>query len=118
LTEAVHSLGGEITSNANELHFLMGFRTNHPRENNNYLFVELGAALIQFEDRFNEEREAWNDKGGTAVGATVQGGVVFALSPRWGLDLSGILMVRPTLIEDSADPGLLFGINLGLAYRW
>lgn len=118
IVEPVHSLGGDISTDTNELHFLVGFRVTHPKENNNYHYVELGVSVVQFPERFNDERGTWNDSGSTGTGFTLQGGMVFPFSSRVGLDLGGSFMLRPTLVEDSSETGLLLGINVALAMWW
>lgn len=118
VVEPVHSLGIDVSTDTNELHFLVGFRVTHPRENNNYHYVELGVSVVQFPERFNAERGTWNDSGSTDTGFTLQGGVVFPFSSRVGLDLGGTFMLRPALVEDSTNTGLLLGINVALAVWW
>ena len=63
--EPVYSTGGDISADTNELHFLVGFRVTHPKENNNYHYVELGVCVVQFPERFNAESGTWNDGGST-----------------------------------------------------
>jgi hypothetical protein len=118
IVEPVHTTGGEITDFTDELHLLLGFRATHPRENNNYHYVELGLAAVRFPDRYHAGRRSWNGRGGTGAGFTLQGGVVYPFSSRVGLDLTGTFMLRPTLVEDSSSTGLLFGINAALAVWW
>ena len=118
ITEEAHGYGGTISTNANELNLLFGLRLNHPRKNNNYSYIEMGLSLIGYDNRFNEESGAWVGGGVSGPGVTVQGGVVIPFSSRVGLDLGGIFMVRPPLVEDSRDPGLLFGLNAALALSW
>ena len=118
VVEPVHAVGGEVSTDTNELHMMVGFRVTHPRENNNYHYVELGVSVISFPERFNAERGTWNDRGGSGAGFTLQGGVVYPISLRVGLDLGGTFMLRPALIEDSGNTGLLLGINAALAMWW
>ena len=106
---------------------IFSFREDHIRSNtvgvtgntnNNFSYVEMGLSLIGYDNRFNEESGAWVGGGVSGPGVTVQGGVVIPFSSRVGLDLGGTFMVRPPLVEDSRDPGLLFGLNAALALSW
>ena len=114
VVDTVHPNDTEISANANELHLLAGYRTTPSLQNPNYSYLELGVALVQFSKMFNSERNAWTDDGDAGIGVTLQGGLVIPLSSKVGLDLGGILMVRPTLVEDISSPGLLIGINAAL----
>ena len=114
VVETVHTNNTEISANTNELHFLLGYRTTPSLQNPNYSYLELGVALVQFSEMFNADRLDWTDDGGSGLGVTLQGGLVIPLSQKVGLDLGGILMVRPTLVEDTSSPGLLIGINAAL----
>ena len=117
VVETVHTNDTEISGNANELHFLVGYRTTPSLQNPNYSYLEMGVALVQFSRMFNSDRLEWTDDGGSGLGVTLQGGLVLPLSSRVGLDLGGIVMMRPTLVEDISTPGLLVGINAALTFR-
>ncbi len=116
VVETVSANAMEISGNTNELHFLVGYRTTPSLQNPNYSYLELGVALIQFSKMFNADRLAWTDDGGSGLGVTLQGGLVIPLSSKVGLDLGGIFMMRPTLVEDISTPGLLIGINAALTF--
>lgn len=115
IVEGELTTGGSVSSDANELHFLLGFRVTHPQENNNYTYMELGVSLVNFEQRYNMELSTWNKDCGSATGVIIQGGVVFPLSSTIGFDLGGIMRLGPTVVEDGRHPGLLAGINGALA---
>ena len=117
VVETVHTNDTEISGNTNELHFLVGYRTTPSLQNPNYSYLEMGVALVQFSRMFNSDRLEWTDDGGSGLGVTLQGGLVLPLSSRVGLDLGGIVMMRPTLVEDISTPGLLVGINAALTFR-
>lgn len=116
--ETVSATDAEISGDTDEFHFLVGYRTTPSLQNQNYTYLELGVALVQFSRMFNTDRLAWTDDGGSGLGVTLQGGLVFPLSSKVGLDLGGIVMMRPTLVEDISTPGLLIGINAALTYRF
>ena len=118
VVETVHTNSTEISDYSNELHLLVGYRTTPSLQNQNYTYLELGVALVQFSRMFNADRLAWTDDGGSGLGVTLQGGLVFPLSSKVGLDLGGIAMMRPTLVEDISTPGLLIGINAALTFRF
>ncbi|MEN8007792.1 MAG: hypothetical protein ABFS42_12305 [Candidatus Krumholzibacteriota bacterium] len=114
VVDTVHPHDTEISANANEFHLLVGYRTTPSLQNPNYSYLEMGLALVQFSEMFNAERNAWTGDGSSGLGVTLQGGLVIPLSSKVGLDLGGILMARPTLVEDISSPGLLIGINAAL----
>ncbi len=118
VVETVHTNDTEISGNTNEFHFLVGYRTTPSLQNPNYSYLEMGVALVQFSRMFNSDRLEWTDDGGSGLGVTLQGGLVLPLSSRVGLDLGGIVMMRPTLVEDISTPGLLVGINAALTFRF
>lgn len=117
LVESTSVAGGEIETDADELHLLLGTRMSHPRENNNYSYLEGGVALIRFDERFADGSGTVPADDRTGLGATLQGGVVLRLSAHLGLDVGGLVMARPGLIVESTGPNLMFGVNAALTLR-
>jgi hypothetical protein len=117
LVESTLVSGGDIETDADELHLLLGTRMSHPRENNNYSYLEGGVALIRFDQRFADGSGTVPADDLTGVGATLQGGVVLRLSAHLGLDVGGLVMARPGLIVGSTSRNLMFGINTALTLR-
>jgi len=105
----------EVSSTTDELHLLAGVRMSHPRENNNYSYLEGGVAFIRFDERFGGETGAEPSDDRSAMGAVIQGGVVLPLSKHVGVDVGGLAMLRPTLSSRSTGPLLMVGINAALA---
>lgn len=117
VVESTSVADSEVEATTDELHLLVGVRMSHPRENNNYSYVEGGVAFIRFDARFAGESGAEPSDDLMDLGATLQGGVVLPLSKRVGLDLGGLAMLRPTLSSSSTGPTLMVGINAALTLR-
>jgi opacity protein-like surface antigen len=117
VVESTSVVDREVESTTDELHLLVGVRMSHPRENNNYSYLEGGVAFIRFDERYEGEDGTVPAEDLTDLGFTLQGGVVLPLSKRVGVDLGGLAMLRPTMSAVSTGPLLMVGINAALTLR-
>jgi len=114
VAESISAGGGSFSTNAHEIHLLLGLRTTHPRRNNNYGYMEAGVALINFDQRYDNNSNSWVSNNSNEVGLTLQGGVVIPFSENFAVDLSGILEYRPSLVIDGGESGIMVGLNVAL----
>jgi hypothetical protein len=114
--EGTEVSGVNVEAHATDLLVMVGARLKHPRENDNYSYLEGGLVWTHFDQTFDAMGVITANDATNNPGLTVQGGAVLPLGPRLGVDISGLLMLRPSLITDN-DHSLHAGINVALTFR-
>ena len=110
-------MGGRRRDSAStDLLLLLGGRLKHPRENDNFAYLEGGVLLANFDERFTGDDAAGVSADRQASGLLAQGGVVLPLSPTRGVDVGLALISRPPLIEGTGR-NLTISLNLALTLR-
>lgn len=111
------AMGGRRRDSAStDLLLLLGGRLKHPRENDNFAYLEGGVLLAGFDERFTGDDAAGVSADRQASGLLAQGGVVLPLSPTRGVDVGLALISRPPLIEGTGR-NLTISLNLALTLR-
>jgi len=116
VVESTSAAGGSFSTDAHEIHLMLGTRMTHPRRNDNYGYMEAGVILINFDQRFDNENKVWISDDTGDLGVVVQGGVAIPISENFAIDLNGILEYRPSLIIHGGESAILLGLNIALAY--
>lgn len=116
LSEGVGATGDVFSATSTDLLLMVGGRLKHPRENDNYSYLEAGVALVHLSDRLGGEDGTESPGGRTESAFAAQGGVVLPLDRTWGLDLGAGLTARPSLRQDG-DLRLELGLNVALTLR-
>lgn len=110
-------LGGPVRESAStDFCLLVGGRILHPRENDNYPYVEAGVMLVRFDERFRGDDGRSPSTVMNAAAFLAQGGAVLPLWPGRGLDVGAAVAIRPPLIE-GAGVVYEFSVNVALAWR-
>lgn len=108
--------GAALESASTDFVLLFGGRLLHPRENDNYAYLEAGPMLVRFDERFRGDDGLDPATARNAAGFLAQGGAVLPLSPSRGLDLGASVAVRPPLVEGTGAV-YEFSVNVALAWR-
>lgn len=116
-SEATSLVGGTMAADTGALLVMLGLRLNHPRENNNYAYLEAGIALVHYSDRFGADGRLLADADLVTISPALQGGVVLPLSRHVGVDIGGFVASRGSLDAVTGQTILSVGATVGVTLR-